>query len=153
MYHHTIRARLINRAKACETDAYSSYSIPELIDNELTNLGHPRARGREELDITSFLESQKDWDLERDHGWSNITDGVLYMFAMLGYRTPTYEVQWLYDEDRVVLDLDDRAILNYRDIPLTCSSQIEGGLMEAIRRLDTRITDYDFLSRLLVPPF
>lgn len=120
----------------------------ELIDGLLTELGHPRARGDREDDVTAFLGTQKDWDLERDHGWNGID--VLYMFAKLDHETPTYEVSWMYDEGRVVLDPDNHPIMDYRDIPWTLSSNIEGALMEAIRRLDPRITIIDFWARLSV---
>lgn len=95
------------------------------------------------------MEAQKDWDLERDNGW-RVTDDVLYMFAKLNYETPTYGVSWMFDEERVVLDLNNNPIKDYRDIPLTLSSMVEGALMEAIWRIDTRITTMDFLARMSV---
>lgn len=110
----------------------------------------PRARGDHEHDITAFLRTQKNWDLERDHGWNGID--VLHMFAKLDHETPTYEVSWMYDEGRVVLDPDNHPINDYRDIPSTLSSNTEGALMEAIRRLDPRITIIDVWARLSVHP-
>lgn len=153
MYHYAIRDKLIKKAKTCEADTYSkSYlDLPERKDEELTVEEHPRACGKDDLDITAFLATQKDWDLERDNGWV-VTDDVLYKFAKLDYETPTYEVPWMYDEGRVVLDLDNHPVKDYKDIPLTCSSQIEGALMEAIRRIDFRITVIDFWARLSVHP-
>ena len=116
--------------------------MPELIDDLLTELAHPRARGEHEHDVTAFLKMQKDWDLERDHGWNGID--VLCIFAKLDHETPRYEVSWMYDEGRVVLNPDNHPINDHRNIPSTLSSNIEGALMEAIRQLDPRITIIDF---------
>lgn len=65
--------------------------------------------------------------------------------------TPKYRVNWMYHEGRVILDLDHHPVKDYRDIPLTLSSKVEGGLMEAIRRIDPRITMNDFWARLSAP--
>lgn len=54
----------------------------------------------------------------------------------------------MFDEGRVVLDINKNPIKDYRDIPLTLSSMVEGALMEAIWRIDTRITTIDFLARI-----
>ena len=101
--------------------------------------------------MTAFLESQRDWDLERDNGWVGIE--VLFIFARPEHDRPSREVPWMYDEGRVVLDLDNDPVNDYEDIPLTLSSKVEGALMEAISRLDRDITIYDFWARLSVHPF
>ena len=51
-------------------------------------------------------------------------------------------------ENRVVLDLDCHPVKAYREIPLVCSSEMEGFAMEAIRRLNTNITHKDFRARM-----
>lgn len=53
------------------------------------------------------------------------------------------------DNGRVVLGPDGLPIRNFRDIPLLCSSQMEGFRMEAISRLDSRITISDFRARMM----
>ena len=58
----------------------------------------------------------------------------------------------MYDEGRVVLDTDNHPIKDYRDIPLTVSSEVEGGLTEAIRHVDPRITHGDIWARSSVFP-
>ncbi|CAD6563736.1 MAG: hypothetical protein ASARMPREDX12_000039 [Alectoria sarmentosa] len=70
VYHYMIRDKLISKAKTCNAHCYT----------------HPRARGEHEHDVTAFLKMQKDWDLERDHGWNGID--VLYIFAKLDHETP-----------------------------------------------------------------
>ena len=114
------------------------------------NINTYRAHGQDELDVTAYLDTQKDWDLERDHGW--IQTPWLYEFH-LDHELPEYEVLWMFHEGRVVLSLDNHPVKNYRDIPLTVSSKVEGALMEAIRRLDPRIVIQDFWARLLVHSF
>ena len=103
------------------------------------------------FDVTAFLESQKDWDLERDNGWIGIEQ--LFIFTAPKNDRPPNDVSWLFDEGRVVLDLDNDPIKDYKDIPLTLSSEVEGALMEAISRLDDEIHIYDFWARLSVHPF
>lgn len=122
------------------------------MDDQLTESEYPRARGKHELDITAFLPSQKDWDLERDNGWKAIGLEALYKFE-LDYKTPTYKVPWMYHEGCVVLDLESNPVKDFANIPLTCSSKIEGVEMEAMRRGDPRIAMKDFVARLSVYPF
>ena len=118
----------------------------------LTDLGHPRARGKNSLDVTAFLESQKNWDLERDNGWTGVEFLFHYDYESVGLEEPSYKVPWMYYDGCVVLDLDNHPVNDYRDIPLTVSSKIEGELMEAIRRLDPRIAFRDFWARMSVFP-
>ncbi|KAL9120534.1 MAG: hypothetical protein Q9187_002909 [Circinaria calcarea] len=53
-----------------------------------------------------------------------------------------------YDNGRIVLDLDNHPVKLYTDIPLACSSAMEGGWMEAIRRKNPMITHKDFRARM-----
>ena len=121
------------------------------MDSLLTNLEHPRARGKHILDVTAFLAAQKDWDLEPANGWKAPGLALLHMFE-LNHEKPSYEVSWMYDEGCVVLDLINRPVKDYKNIPLTFSTKVEDVLMEAIRRGDPRITMQDFAARLLVYP-
>ena len=121
-----------------------------LTDDELTSLAHPRACGQDPLDITAFLDSQRHWDLERDNGWTGVE--FLFTFHNDNLPTPNYELFWMYHNDRLVLDLDHHPVLDYKDIPLTVSSQVEGGLLEAIRCLDPRIRWQDFHARMSAFP-
>ena len=47
-----------------------------------------------------------------------------------------------------MLDPDNHPVKLYRDIPLACSSAMEGGWMEAIRRQNPMITHKDFRARM-----
>ena len=66
------------------------------------------------------------------------------------YQPPTYDVPYLYDGERVVIDLEGRPVKAYRDIPLTLSSEVEGGLLQAIVDYHPRITWPDLKARLSV---
>ena len=122
------------------------------MNDQLIDLAHPRDRGRGALDKTAFLQSQKDWNLERDDGWNGVE--VLFAFDKVQFNNntpnPTYEVPWLYEDGCVVLDLDNWPLNAFESIPLTLSSNVEGGLMEAIIRYDDRIQMEDLWARLSV---
>ena len=121
-------------------------------NDQLTISAHPRDRGRGALDETAFLQSQKDWNLKRDDGWTGVE--VLFGYDRGRFRehtpNPTYDVPWLYEDGCVVLDLDGQPLKAYESIPLTISSKVEGALMEAIIRYDDRISVGDFWARLSV---
>ena len=53
-----------------------------------------------------------------------------------------------YQDNRIVLDGDNHPIKQYREIPAVCSSEMEGWLMVAIRRLNPSITTQDFRARM-----
>lgn len=53
------------------------------------------------------------------------------------------------DNGRVVLGPDGLPIRDFIDIPKLCSSQMEGFRMEAISRLDSRISISDFRARMM----
>ncbi|KAM0804762.1 hypothetical protein BDR22DRAFT_834859 [Usnea florida] len=116
------------------------------MNHQLTGLAHPRARGIGTLDQTAFLQSQKHWNLERYDGWTGVE--VLFEFDKVKFKNgapnPSYEVPWLYEEDCIVLDLDNEPLKAFESIPLTISFAVEGALMEAIIRYDERISIRDF---------
>ena len=122
------------------------------MNHQLTGLAHPRARGIGTLDQTAFLQSQKHWNLERYDGWTGVE--VLFEFDKVKFKNgtpnPSYEVPWLYEEDCIVLDLDNEPLKAFESIPLTISSEVEAALMEAIIRYDVRISVKDFWARLSV---
>ena len=58
---------------------------------------------------------------------------------------------WLY-HGAVVLDNKDLPILDFKNMPKAISSQVEGGLQEAITRQDSRIEANDFRVRMILDP-
>ena len=53
-----------------------------------------------------------------------------------------------YQDNRIVLDGDNHPVKQYGEIPAVCSSEMEGWLMVAIRRLNPSITTQDFRARM-----
>lgn len=127
-YHHIIREFLIQ--KASENGEYT----------------YPRERGPGRDDVTSFLESQKDWGPERDKNWADI----LYVFQKdKNHKDPSYELKtWMFNGKIVLSAYDDRPIRLFRDLPDTLSSALHGRDMEAMKRTDPRIQQRDFMVRM-----
>ena len=99
-------------------------------------------------DITAFHPDQKDWAFEERH----LRPDILHQYEKRGYQNPCYPVQiWLY-HGAVVLDNQNHPILDFKNLPKAISSQVEGGLQEAITRQDSRIEAKDFRMRMLIDP-
>lgn len=111
-------------------------------------LDHPRERGIAVNDVTSFLPSQKEWGPDRDIDWPKVENNVLHRFERQGYPIPDYKPEVWYHAGRIVLDMDNNAILKYKVIPATLSSELSGRDMEAMERLDLRISRKDFRARM-----
>lgn len=130
IYHHNIRAFLIQEAS--KNGRYT----------------YPRERGPGRDDVTSFLESQKNWGPVRDENWAEI----LYVFQKEKHRKdPTYKLKyWKFNGKLVIAGHDKLPILRFRDLPDTLSSALHGRDMEAMKRTDPRIQQRDFMARM--PP-
>lgn len=128
VYHHTIRDFLIQQASQ---------------NGEYT---YPRERGPGHDDVTSFLESQKDWGPERDKNWADI----LYVFQKgQNHQDPTYTLKiWKFHGKIVISAYDDRPMRLFKDVPDTLSSALHGRDMEAMKRIDPRIQQRDFMARM-----
>ena len=101
----------------------------------LTCTDFPREAGLDINDVTSYLAAQKTWNVDdRAH-----RPKILFQWAKTGHRNPTYVVSDWYYEGKIVLDLKNCPVRKFCNIPETCSSALEGGIMEAIEREDSRI--------------
>ncbi|MCJ1270498.1 hypothetical protein MMC22_010395 [Lobaria immixta] len=114
----------------------------------LGSYDNPRERGANPNDVTSYLAIQKEWGPDRDVHWPKIEGNVLHRFERNDYPIPEYTPEVWYDTGRIVLDLDNNPILKYEIIPATLSSELSGRDMEAIKRLDLRISRKDFRARM-----
>ena len=114
----------------------------------LTVSDHPRERGLAANDVTSFLPSQKEWGPDRDTDWPKIENNVLHRFERDNYPVPDYRPTLLYHQGRVVLDAENHPILDYKVLPATLSSELSGRDMEAMKRLDLRISRKDLRARM-----
>lgn len=130
VYHHSIRSFLIERASQ---------------KGEYT---YPRERGPGRDDVTSFLESQKDWGPERDKNWPDI----LYVFQKSrNHKDPAYHLKtWKFNGKIVLSAYDNRPIRVFRDLPDTLSSALSGRDMVAMKRTDPRIQQRDLIARMPV---
>lgn len=114
----------------------------------LTWLAYSREKGTAAGDITAFHPDQKDWAFEERH----LRPDILHQYEKRGYQNPSYPVQiWLYN-GAVVLDHRNQPILDFKNMPKAISSQVEGGLQEAITRQDSRIDANDFRVRMPLDP-
>lgn len=108
---------------------------------------YPRLKGKHPLDVTAFHPAQKDWGFERHQ-----RPEILHQYEKRGRQTPTYPVQVWTHNGAVVLDFENIPILDFKNMPATISSLVEGGLQEAIIREDLRIDAKDFRVRMLADP-
>lgn len=145
--HNTIRAKLIEQAE--QLGSYGKLSLQfHLKRSLLIHLDRRRKHGLDLLDITSFHPDQKTWGPDRNEHWPSMPDQLLFRLERQGYPEPDYEVTRWIDEGRVVLDMDNRPVKNFSNIPLTLSSETEAYLMEMMNRMDTRISHRDFRARM-----
>ena len=128
VYHHHIRPFLIEEASRNGQYTY------------------PRERGPDLYDVTSFLESQKNWGPVRDENWAEI----LYVFEKgKHHKDPSYELaNWEFHGKIVIAGHDRLPMLRFRDVPDALSSALHGRDMEAMKRTDPRITQRDFMARM-----
>lgn len=109
---------------------------------ELTKIEYPRDSGTAPTDVTAFHKDQEDWGPERDQ-----RPDILHQYEKRGHQNPTYLVPLLIHKEAIVLDYNNRPILDFENMPMTVSSKLEGWLQEAMIRKDARIDVADFRVR------
>ena len=109
--------------------------------------------GWEKLDVTSncSVGGQNTWKFDKE-GWASIEDSKGNRVGFMEKR-PTNEPmfpegEFLMHNGMIMLDPDDRPIYNWADIPLCFSSKLEGGRMEALRRVFPWLRLPDFRARM-----
>ncbi|MCJ1267249.1 hypothetical protein MMC22_007134 [Lobaria immixta] len=146
VYHDTLRPQLIQ-----QMDTLGSYgeSIKYLPPNaQPTRAENLRSRGYGEWDVTSYHPDQRTWGPSRYDHWPFMPDKLLFRLECNGYPVPEYRPGLWYDQGRLVLDLDNKPVKKWKNIPLTLSSNADPWLLENIRREDTRITLKDLRARM-----
>ena len=134
--HEIFRAEFIRKDEA----KYSPYNIPP-------------EKGKMKLDVTSNCDIglQNSWTFDKD-GFAKIVDGIGNPVGFINKPpedTPRYpDSDYLYHNGLIMLDPDDRPVLDWRDIPLCFSSKLEGGRMEALRRVFPWLRLPDFRARM-----
>ena len=101
--------------------------------------------GSHRLDITAVHSAQITWDMTDRRFWPRI---LTLWERPVPWDNPNYEIGVMKYKGRVVIDCDDKPIRNFRNLPLTISSKVEGLRMEAWLRADTRITFPDLAARM-----
>lgn len=97
-------------------------------------------------DQTSFLRPQRLWGVglsQRQH-----FPPIIFVFERKDRRDPSYVVPHMRWRGLLVIDFQGQPVRRFRNIPATLSTQLEGGLMEAICREDSRVNNHDFLARM-----
>ena len=114
----------------------------------LTALVYKPEQGNDPVDITSFLEDHREWGpLRKDR------PKILFQLEAPKPRVdPEYQLDILTHQGRIVLNWGWQPITDFRELPHTISSQVEGWRMEAILRMHSRITLSDILSRMVYKP-
>lgn len=130
VYHYQLRQKYI-----AQQDPLDSFDVA-------------RAMGNEQYDVTTFLGLWRHWRPSRKDGWQGIQAEVLYRFERDGYPTPDYTPEFLTDEGRIVLDLDNHPVKDWRELPLCLSSALEGSDIETVRRINPGITLLDIRARM-----
>ena len=111
----------------------------------LTIADTPPERGRDVLNQTSFLSAHKTWGSDRPH-----RPEILFTHNPTADRSrDQYEVQTMRRYGKIVIGSDDLPVKDYRNMPDTISTAIEGFRLEAIERQDVRIKHQDFRSRMV----
>ena len=102
-------------------------------------------QGKGPSDTTSFLEDHKDWGpLRKDR------PKILFQLEPPKPRVdPDNKVGILTYQGRVVLDWSGQPVKEFRELPFTISSHVEGWRLEAILRTNSKIVLNDILSRMI----
>ncbi|KAI4142170.1 MAG: hypothetical protein L6R39_005064 [Caloplaca ligustica] len=76
---------------------------------------------------------------------------ILLQYKKGDRQDPDYEVPDMYWRGFLVVDTDRNGLLDYRHLPSTLAGDVEGGLLEALERLDGRVRHQDLAARHYVP--
>ncbi|KAL8997276.1 MAG: hypothetical protein Q9169_003418 [Polycauliona sp. 2 TL-2023] len=132
VFHYEIRRYLIERDRR----RYGDYP-------------HGRDKGEDPEDQTAPHPKQLRWSFkqgERKH-WP----AILFRYQQAGYEGSTAPFGMMWWRGHVVVDIDRRPLMDLPTIPSTLAANPEGGLLEAIVRLDRRVRHSDLSARLWDP--
>ena len=133
---------------------------------ELTEIEFAHAKGTVANDITAFhlgqsiyilttstlaadlTADQKDWGTDREN-WP----AILYQYEPRGKdRSHKKPPRWTTSEGQLILDINDKPLLAFPELPVTISSQIEPAFLEAFTRSNQHIRMQDIRGRMLRDP-
>ena len=110
---------------------------------------YARESGPETDDRTSFLNAQRNWGFAEDD--RSQYPPILFILRRGDRLDPHYpddQIPPMRWRGLLVIDHNGAPVRRFRNIPATLSSSMEGGLIEAIFREDSRIETYDLLARM-----
>ncbi|KAK4695333.1 hypothetical protein P7C71_g2400, partial [Lecanoromycetidae sp. Uapishka_2] len=125
---------------AAPHDAYRHDFI--VYDNSQGSYDITPEHGRDANDVTTFASAlgQQHWNLPDRNSWGNIVDHegnkVLYLIEKPERdQDPPEPGRFMMHNGLIMLDPDDHPVRDFPDVPRAFSSKIEGGRIEAFRRI------------------
>ncbi|KAL9601201.1 MAG: hypothetical protein Q9219_002701 [cf. Caloplaca sp. 3 TL-2023] len=102
-------------------------------------------QGAGEYDRMAFHPRYADVDMKR----REMRPEVLYQWNSTKEKTASQDPGYMYDEadGKLLLDVNNHAIRNWPELPLTISGQVEGMWMELWRRINPQISLPDIIAR------
>ncbi|KAL8856672.1 MAG: hypothetical protein Q9178_006739 [Gyalolechia marmorata] len=127
VFHHEIRRYLIEH----DQRRYGNYR-------------YPRKKGKEFEDQTAPHPDQLRWGFDKQTRMPEI----LFQYKKAGHLDQDYEWGYMWWRRHVVVDIDQSPLRDFLHIPSTLASNVEGGLLEALERLDGRVRHQELSSRV-----
>ncbi len=119
------------------TDTVCVY-LHRLFDDSLNKIAADNRTDGGQNDKTSFLYRQRDWGTTQE-----TYAPIVWQYEKKGHVDPTYiNEPWHYGR-RLIIDYWLEPVRTIKTLPATLTSEIEGCLIEAMRRTDLRIVLQD----------
>ncbi|KAI4181267.1 MAG: hypothetical protein L6R41_006724, partial [Letrouitia leprolyta] len=119
--------------------------IREYLITEAAKLEYPMARGKQELDVTSFHPAFKDYGDKREN-WPKILFQYLPRLSDLSHVKPEY---WQLHDGRYVIDLNNNAMYDYPHMPATLATKADTWLLLTLMRMNNTISIQDLRGRMI----
>ncbi|KAI4280508.1 MAG: hypothetical protein L6R38_004397 [Xanthoria sp. 2 TBL-2021] len=133
VYHHQIRQYLIER----DQRRYGNYR-------------YKRKKGEKFEDQTATHPKQLRWGFDKREKQRHFP-AILFRYKRAGCEDPDDALGFMRWRGHWVVDIDRYPLTDFTHIPSTLASNVEGGLLEAIERLDNRVKHQDLSARLFSP--
>ena len=124
-----------------------------LEDNMLGSYDICPDHGEAQGDVTTFASAygQQHWNVENRSTWGNIQDNegnkVLFLLEKPVRENEPESLGYMMHNGLIMLDPDDNPVKDWPGIPRCFSSKVEGGRIEALRRI-CGMTIPDFRARM-----
>lgn len=137
--------------KAAYHDEYREQFISEDMAEGRYVVAPARGKGANDITTPCSAFGQLEWNLNNRSSWGNIldNDGNKVMYLLNRPHHQSYDIPdrlWIHD-GCVLLDGDNNPVRPWAGIPRCFSTKVEGGRLEALRRL-LPLTVQDFRARM-----